>query len=138
VLKQIQQLINGVSNLLQLMMSLMVSTGLIILFLLVNSARVQRLNMFILLRALGANRRLILMSQHIEFALMGLAAGLIAAGISEGLTQYLQVAWLDGTASFHPGIWIGLPLIAVSLNLLIGYRQIKATLEQPVMQLLKR
>jgi putative ABC transport system permease protein len=137
VLKQIQQLVSGVSNLIQLMLGLMASTGFIILFLLVSSAREQRLNQFILLRSLGASRRLILNSQHVEFAFMGMMAGLIAAAISEGLTQYLQVSWLNGVASFHPSIWIGLPLIAISFNLLIGYQQIKATLKLPVMKLLK-
>lgn len=120
ILEQVQRIIDRVTLAVEMVLLLVVLAGAMVLVASIQSSMDERLREFGLLRALGAGRRRILGALVIEFSALGLFAGILAAVGAEVTVFVLteQVFELDG--SFHPWVWVGGPLLGVSLIGLIG------------------
>lgn len=117
VMAQVQRIVQRVTLAVEVVLSLVVIAGALVLIASIQSSMDERMREFGLLRALGAGRRRIIGALVIEFAALGLFAGILAAVGAEVTVWILQEQIFQIPGRAHPGLWLGGPLIGV---LLIG------------------
>ena len=101
--------------------------------LLVSQELEQRRHENALLQVLGSTEGQTRQLDILEFALLGLASGAMAALLTEVVTGLISYRLLDLPLILHPGIWLILPLTGMllfTLSALIshrrsGYRQLQ-------------
>ncbi|WP_439133362.1 ABC transporter permease [Pseudomaricurvus sp.] len=106
VIAQIQTIVAQVSTGVELMLGLVLLGGFFVMWAAVGSSMDDRMQEAALLRALGSSRHRLLGSLWVEFALLGLFSGIMAAAGSEILLLSIQYWVLDMPLSFHWGIWV--------------------------------
>ncbi len=136
IIAQVRTMLASVSAMVELLLYLLLIAGLLVISVLINASRPERILEAVLVRALGGQRTLIVRAQIIEFGLIGFAAGLLAAPASVLLTQLLVSHWLGGESIVNTVLWFALPAIGILLNGLLGYWQIRDVAAQPPMRLL--
>jgi putative ABC transport system permease protein len=117
VVEQIRTIINQVSAAINLVLIVILAAGALVLVAGVQASVDARMHESAILRALGAPRRLILGGLLIEFATLGLFAGLLATVAAELSVYILQSVVMDMRYSPTPWIW---PLGIFSGALIIG------------------
>ena len=117
LIEQIQLIISQVTSAIELISLLVLVSGALVLLSCVNATLDERFHENAILRTLGAGQKLILLSLMIEFACIGLIAGLIATIGAEVSLFYLQREMFDLDFSPHYWIW---PLGPMAGMLLIG------------------
>lgn len=131
VVEQVQRIIDRVTLAVEMVLVLVMGAGALVLVASIQSSMDERLREYGLLRALGAGRGRILGALVIEFAALGLFAGVLAVVGSE-ITVFLlqeQVFELDGR--LHPWTWLGGPLLGVLLIGVIGTLATRRVVETP-------
>lgn len=103
LIEQIRSIIDQVSAAVELIAVLVLSAGGLVLLACVNATLDERFRENAVLRALGARQRLIMSSLVIEFAFIGLVAGVIAVLGTEGVLYYLQTEMFG--QDFRPHYW---------------------------------
>ena len=91
-----------------------------------------------LLRTLGARRGLLMGSSMLEFAIMGLVAGLVGVLAAELAVWALQYRLFEGTLRLHAWLWLVLPPLGSALLALFGLWQLRPVLNVSPMLLLRR
>ncbi len=124
LIEQIQDIINQVSAAIELIALLVLAAGALVLLACVNATLDERFRENAVLRALGAGKRLILNALAIEFAFIGLLAGLIATLGTEVSTYFLQTRVFGQEFVPHYWVWFAGPLSGM---ILIGTLGILAT-----------
>ena len=117
VIARVRSIIEQVSAAIELVLLVILTAGGLVLIAGVQASVDARLLEGAILRALGARRGLILGGLVIEFAALGLCAGLLATLAAEIAAFVLQTQVLDMAYRPHPQIWLSGPALAV---LLIG------------------
>ena len=117
VIEQVRGIINQVSAAINLVLVVILAAGGLVLVAGVQASVDARMHESAILRALGAPRRLILGSLLIEFATLGLFAGLLAAAAAELSVYILQTLVMD--MRYTPTLWIW-PLGVLSGALVVG------------------
>lgn len=120
VMAQVQRIVARVTLAVEVVLSLVLIAGALVLIASIQSSMDERMREFGLLRALGAGRRRILGALVIEFAALGLFAGVLAAVGAEVTVWILQEQIFQIPGRLHPGLWLGGPLIGVLLIGTIG------------------
>jgi putative ABC transport system permease protein len=117
VIEQIRTIINQVSAAINLVLVVILAAGGLVLVAGVQASVDARMHESAILRALGAPRRLILGGLLIEFATLGLFAGLLATVAAELSVYILQSKVMDMSYAPTPWIW---PVGILSGALIIG------------------
>ncbi len=117
VIDQIRSIVNQVSAAIELVLGVILAAGCLVLIAGVQASVDERMHESSILRALGAGRRLILGALTIEFATMGLFAGLLATLGAEVSVYILQTQVLELGYSITPALW---PLGILSGMCIIG------------------
>jgi putative ABC transport system permease protein len=117
VVEQIRSIINQVTEAINLVLVVILAAGALVLVAGVQASVDARMQESAILRALGAPRRLILGGLLIEFATLGLFAGLLATVAAELSVYILQSRVMDMQYAPTPWIW---PVGILSGALLIG------------------
>lgn len=118
VIDQIRSIVNQVSAAVELVLAVILATGGLVLVAGVQASVDARLHESSILRALGARRKLILGGLFIEFAALGLFAGILATVAAELSVAILQIWVLDMSYAPSPWLW---PLgLAVGTCLIAG------------------
>ncbi|MBV1916243.1 MAG: FtsX-like permease family protein [Pseudomonadales bacterium] len=129
VINQVRSIINQVSLAVELVLGMILFSGVLVLIASIRSSLDERFHENAILRTLGASRKLIMGSLLIEFALLGFIAGLLAAVGAELTLYMLQSRIFLIEYSFHPMIWIGGPftgaLLIGFIGTLVSYRVVK-------------
>ena len=115
MIKQVRSIIEQVTMAIESVLWLTVACGALVLIATIRASQVERMQESAILRTLGASGKLILNSLTIEFVLIGLIAGLLAAAGAE-ITSWLiqtRVFELEYTSSILIW-WLG-PLLGVIL-----------------------
>ena len=118
VVEQIRSIVNQVSAAIELVLGVILAAGALVLIAGVQASVDARMQESAILRALGAQRRLILGGLLIEFATLGLFAGTLAAIAAEISVYILQTWVMDMRYSPSPGV--GLMGIGTGVMLVAG------------------
>ena len=91
-----------------------------------------------ILRTLGAGRKLILSSLLIEFASIGVVAGLIATLGAEASVYYLQEEIFEQEFSFHMWTWIAGPTLGMLIIAGLGMNSTREVVSTSPLNVLRR
>jgi len=117
VIDQIRSIVSQVSAAIELVLAVILAAGGLVLVAGVQASVDERMRESAILRALGAGRGLILGGLAIEFAALGLFAGILATFAAEVSVYILQTRVLEMTYSITPQVW---PIGIFAGMLLIG------------------
>jgi putative ABC transport system permease protein len=105
VVEQIRTIVNQVSSAIELVLAVILAAGSLVLVAGVQASVDARMHESAILRALGARRSLILGGLFIEFAALGLFAGLLATVAAEFSVYMLQEWVMDMRYAPSPAVW---------------------------------
>jgi len=105
VVDQIRTIVNQVSAAIELVLAVILAAGSLVLVAGVQASVDSRMHESAILRALGARRSLVLGGLFIEFATMGLFAGLLATVAAEFSVYILQEWAMDMRYTPSPWVW---------------------------------
>lgn len=120
LIEQIQTIIAQVTSAIELISLLVLVCGALVLLACVNASLDERFKENAILRTLGAGRRLILTSLFVEFATIGVIAGIIATVGAELSLLYLQEEVFEQSFSLHYWVWLVGPIGGLILIALLG------------------
>ena len=120
IIERMRNIINQVSDGIQLVLWLTLAAGALVLFAAVMSSIDSRKQEAGLLRALGSSRKLILGSVFAEFVVLGLLAGFIAIVGAEALLFSLQKFVLHTAIQPHYIYWLVSPLVSAAFISALG------------------
>ncbi|NCN69560.1 MAG: FtsX-like permease family protein, partial [Betaproteobacteria bacterium] len=135
---QIQRVLDQVIGAVEFLFAFTLAAGLVVLFAAVTATREERAREFAIMRAVGAQARLLRQVQSIELAGVGLLAGLLASIVASivGWALAKYVFNFDWAVS----LWVPLlgALAGALLALLAGWWGLREVLTRPVVQTLRQ
>ena len=138
LIEQIQTIIIQVTSAIELISILVLLCGALVLVACVNASLDERFHENAILRTLGAGRRLILSSLLIEFASIGVVAGLIATLGAEASVYYLQEEIFEQEFSFHTWTWIAGPTLGMLIIAGLGMNSTREVVSTSPLNVLRR
>lgn len=138
LIEQIQTIIAQVTAAIELISILVLLCGALVLLACVNASLDERFHENAILRTLGAGRKLILTSLLIEFASIGLVAGLIATIGAEASVYYLQTEVFEQEFSFHTWTWLAGPLFGMLIIAGLGVNSTRKVVNISPLNVLRR
>lgn len=118
VIRQIRQMVDYVGLAFQLVLFFVILASLMVLMITVQASLAERRNENAILRALGAEKRLITGSLLIEFTLVGALSGVLASVIAQVVLLVLQAFVLHMPLQLQMGLW---PIAPILGALLVGF-----------------
>ncbi len=137
MIAQIKTVIDQVSLAMQAVFGLMLAAGALVLLAVLQAGLDRRRWEMALLKSLGAIPSRLRYSVWLEFALAGFVAGLLAAGIAELMAWQVASRALKIEPSWHPDVWLNLPLGGALLLSVLGYLRLRAVLAVPPARILQ-
>lgn len=130
IIKQIRRILQQVSMAIELMLAFVLLAGFAVLFAAIQSSLDQRLHEGALMRALGARRRYLAMNNIAEFAMLGLASGLLAVIGAElvNIYMYREIFGIEHSAIWW--VWLLVPALSAILIAWAGYYSTRRTVTQ--------
>ncbi|GHE20417.1 ABC transporter permease [Halomonas urumqiensis] len=110
ILAQVRDLLTQVTRAVELVLAFVLLAGVSVLYAALTASRPVRAHESGLMRVFGAGNRLLSRVQGAEFAILGLASGLMGALLAELATAGIYLAWFDLAPRLHLWIWLLLPL----------------------------
>jgi len=138
LIEQVQTIIAQVTSAIELISILVLVCGALVLLSCVNASLDERFHENAIIRTLGAGKKLILTSLFIEFATIGIAAGLIATIGAEASLYYLQEQVFEQEFSFHYWIWVAGPLIGMLIIAGLGLNSTRKVVSISPLTVLRR
>ncbi len=137
-LSQIQRVLDQVIRAVEFLFGFTLAAGLVVLFAAITATREERAREFAIMRAVGAQGKLLRQVQRAELAGVGLLAGLLASVVA------IIVGW--GLAKFVFGFeWTASPLVPLAgavtgalLAMAAGWWGLRDVLRRPVIETLRR
>jgi putative ABC transport system permease protein len=137
-INQVQSILDQVVRAVEFLFGFTLAAGLVVLFAAVSATREERAREFAIMRAVGAQNRLLRQVQRIELAGVGLLAGflasVVASAVGWALARYVfEFAW---TVS----LWVPLlgSVAGALLALAAGWWGLREVLSRPVVETLRR
>ena len=137
VMAQIQSIVNRVTQAVQLILGLVLVAGCLVLIASIQASGDERLREHALLRALGASRRLVRGALGVEFALLGVFAGAIAAFGAEATVFALNQQVFELSSRLHPWVWFTGPALGAAIVCGVGLWSTRALVASPPMLVLR-
>lgn len=138
LLKQIRDILAQVTLAIEYVMVFVLLAGFTVLFAALQSTLDSRLYEGALLRTLGARKELLRQANRLEFALLGMLAGVMAIVAAELITWLLYRFALNLDWSPHYLLWILVPLSAAFLIGVAGALGTRAVVRESPMRLINR
>ena len=137
ILKQFKTILTQLTEAINYLLYFALLAGFTVLFSAIYSTLDNRIYESALLRTFGANRSLLRLTHIIEFTLLGLVSGILAATISEGLLYalYSKVLHINYRPTYY--LWISLPLIGAFTVGLAGCWGVRHVASSPPLQVLR-
>ena len=137
IINTIKKIIDKVTLGLELILLLVLVCGSVVMFAAISSSFDERQQESAILRTLGSSRNTILSVLGIEFFLLGLLSGLIAAIGAEAVIYLLQTYMFRIPHEFHPNIWLLGPIGGALLIGLLGLWRSREIVTVPPLQSLR-
>lgn len=137
IIQQIQTIVKQVSNGVLLVLILILIAGGLVMASAVNASLALRRQEIGLLRTLGSPRALLLKSLGLEFALLGLIAGILGAFGAEILLLCMQHFVLETPLQPHFAYWLAAPLASAFAICAFGMLLLRRTLDTPPATILR-
>jgi len=137
IIKQIRDVISQVTQAVELVLSFVGISALLVLIATIRSSQDWRMRESAVLRALGASQRRLLGALVIEFAMLGFLAGLLAAFMTESAVAVIQIMQFEESFRLHPKLWLSLPIFSTLLVALFGVYSARSVVKVPPSQLLR-
>ncbi len=137
IINQVRQVVSQVSQAVELVLSLVGVSAVLVLLATVRSSQDWRLRESAVLRALGASRQRLLGALIIEFTILGLLSGLLGAFMSEAAVAVIQIKQFDLPFNWHWQLWILLPICSVLIVTAFGVLTSRQVVSVPPNQLLR-
>lgn len=128
---RIQGIMQQVSLSLSVLAGLGVVSGLLLVMTLLRLSLAQRRDEIRLYRTLGASRKRVSATVWGEYGIMALLAGVMAAAGAEAVVAALVKWGFELPVSWHPGMWLVVPMLSLLLVVVI-IRSMITSLLQPV------
>lgn len=138
LIEQIQNIIAQVTSAIELISVLVLVCGALVLLACVNATLDERFYENAILRTLGAGKRLIMTSLLIEFASIGLMAGLVATLGAEASLYYLQEQVFEQAFALHYWVWIAGPLAGMIIIGGLGVNSTRGVVNISPLNVLRR
>ncbi|WP_428818740.1 ABC transporter permease [Microbulbifer sp. MCCC 1A16149] len=137
IIANIRETIGQVAIAIESVLALMLIAGVLVLIAGVRASIAERLQEAAVIRTLGGRRQLLIRSLMIEFGLLGIAAGLLAAFGTEATLAVLSQRVFELPFNFHPGLWILGPLVGALLVGTAGTLACRSAVSQPPLKVLR-
>jgi len=137
IINTVRKIIDRVTLGLELMLLLILACGGLVMFAAISSSFDERLQESAILRTLGSKRKTILGVLGIEFALLGLLSGLIAAIGAETVIYFMQTRMFQIPHSLHPEIWLLGPIGGALIIGVLGLLRSRSIVTVPPLQSLR-
>ena len=138
LIEQIQNITAQVTSAIELIPVLVLISGGLVLLACVNASLDERFHENAILRTLGAGKKLILTSLLIEFASIGMVAGVIATLGAEASLYYLQEQVFEQDFHFHYWVWLSGPLIGMLVIAGLGVNSTRKVVSISPLNVLRR
>lgn len=137
LIEQVQKIVDQVSQAVELVLSLVLVSGCLVLIASIQSSRDSRISEHALVRALGGTRKLIGSSLLAEFAILGFFSGLVASTGAEVTVALLQSQIFEMGAEIHWWIWPTGPLVGAVIISMVGMLGSRELINSPPMSVLR-
>jgi putative ABC transport system permease protein len=137
VIARIRDVIDRVTQGLELILFLVLICGALVLFAAIGVSYDERLRENAILRTLGSSKKIILGALTIEFATLGAIAGLIASAGAEIVLFFVQRNVFDMATQWHPNLWLLGMLSGVILITVLGLLRSRDIITVPPLQSLR-
>jgi putative ABC transport system permease protein len=137
IIKQVRVIVGQVSLAIEAILWLVICCGALVLIATVRASMEERLRESAILRTLGAQTRLISGGLALEFGLLGLIAGILAAGGAEIMAGLILVNSFNMEYSPQPAVWLVGPVSGALLVGLLGYIASRRAVSQPPLLVLR-
>lgn len=137
LLAQLRSITTQLSLAVEFVLSLLVVAGALVMIASVQAGLDGRFQESAILRALGAGRRLVLGSLVIEFALLGLFAGVLATVGAELAGWFVQTRIMNMDFRLHPLLWLSGPAGGVLVAAILGLLSCRRVVNTPPISVLR-
>lgn len=110
ILEQVRELLGQVTRAVELVLVFVLLAGISVLYAALTASLPMRAHESALLRVFGAGDRLISRIQGAEFALLGIASGVLGALLAEAAALGVYLLWFDLPPRLHWPLWVVLPV----------------------------
>ncbi|MCF8147939.1 MAG: ABC transporter permease [Sulfuritalea sp.] len=137
-ISQVQLVLDQVIKAVEFLFGFTLAAGLVVLFAAVSATREERARDFAIMRAIGAQNRLLRQVQRIELAGVGLLAGFLASCVASVVGWALARYVFD--FSWTVSLWVPLvgALVGAVLALAAGWWGLREVLSRPVVETLRK
>lgn len=138
IIDRIRTIITQVTQAIETILLLILAAAITVMAAVVSATLQSRQREGALMRTLGARQSLLVGSTLMEFALLGLFAGLLGVMAAEAAVWALQLRLFEGVFRWHWAVIVPLPLISAALLAVLGRWQLDPVLRVSPMLLLRR
>jgi len=138
VIARIRDVINRVTQGLELILLLVLICGALVLFAAIGVSYDERLRENAILRTLGSSKKIIIGALTVEYATLGAIAGLIASTGAEIILFFVQQNVFDMATQSHPNLWFMGIISGVLLITTLGLLRSKDIIVVPPLQSLRQ
>lgn len=137
-IERIREIIRQVTSAIEAILIMVLIAAALVMAAVVSATMLDRQREGALIRTLGGNRRLLVRSTMLEFALLGLFAGFLGVVAAELVVWVLQYRLFAGSFRWHATLWLVLPLLSAVVLAVFGRFQLRTVLNVSPMLLLRR
>jgi putative ABC transport system permease protein len=137
IIEQIQTIINQVTLAIELVLTLIVISGGLVLLASIQASMDERFQQHAILRTLGASQKLVLGSLLVEFSVLGFFAGILATLGAEVTVYGLETEIFELEYTSHPWLWVLGPLVGTIMIGLLGTVATRRVVQIPPITILR-
>ncbi len=138
VVSRIRDVINRVTQGLELILLLVLACGAMVLFASIGVSFDERLRENAILRTLGSSKKIILGALTVEYAALGFVSGLIASAGAETILYFVQTRVFELDAQLHPSLWLLGIVSGIALITALGLLRSREIISVPPLESLRR
>lgn len=138
LISRLRDIIHQVTSAVQALLVMVLAAAVLVVMAILGATLPERQREGALLRTLGGTQKQLVWASLMEFAILGLLAGLVGVLAAQVVLWGLQYRLFSGAFQWHGGVWLWLPPASAVLLALVGVAQLGTVLRVSPMTLLRR